>query len=82
MLGANLHAAATIPLADCLHRAGFGGPLPDRATLAAQTTAQITAQITDDFAAGRVVTLAGWHLSRTEAWLCAAIHAQPISACN
>lgn len=77
-LGAELHAAAAIPLADCLHRAGLRGPFPDRATLAAQ----IAAQITDDFAAGRVITLAGWHLSRTEAWLCAAIHAQPISACN
>ncbi len=67
-LGAELYAAAPIPLADCLHRAGLCGPLPSRATL--------TAQIANDFAAGRVVTIAGWHLSRTEAWLCAAIHAQ------
>ena len=63
-LGAELHATAPIPLADCLQRAG----LANRATLADQ--------IAEDFATGRVVTLAGWQLAHTEAWLCAAIHAQ------
>ena len=63
-LGAELHAAGPIPLADCLHRAGLASTIPDH----------LAARITDDFAAGRVLTLAGWHLSHTEAWLCAALH--------
>ena len=38
--------------------------------------ATLADQIAEDFATGRVVTLAGWQLAHTEAWLCAAIHAQ------
>lgn len=47
--------------AECLVRAG----VRDLATLPSRVAA--------DFAAGRVVAVDGWLLSRTEAWLCAAI---------
>ena len=67
-LGAELHAAAPVLLADCLHRAGLGDADPNPAWLAARSAG--------DSAAGQVLTPAGWHLSRTEAWLCAAIHAR------
>ncbi len=47
--------------ADCLARAA----LPNFADLQARIAA--------DFAAGRTVTVDGWLLSHTEAWLCAAL---------
>lgn len=65
-LGAALHTPAPVCLADCLHHAGT--LVPEHAWVAAQ--------VAEDFARGRVVNVNGWRLSHTEAWLCAAIHAQ------
>ena len=61
-LGAALRAAHPgCTAADCLARAA----LPNPADLPARSSA--------DFAAGRTITVNGWVLSRTEAWLCAAL---------
>ena len=68
ILGAELHANAPVSFAGCLHRAGLPGAILDRAAIAAR--------VAEDFAAGRVINVAGWQLAQTEAWLCAAIHAQ------
>ena len=66
-LGAQLRASRPATFAACLARAGVC-----QATL---TPAHLAAQVAEDFAAGRVVSVAGWHLARTEAWLCAALDA-------
>ena len=68
LLGAELHANAPVTVAGCLHRAGATGAVLDHTWIAAR--------VAEDFAAGRVVNVAGWQLAQTEAWLCAAIHAQ------
>jgi hypothetical protein len=47
--------------ADCRARAALPNP------------ADLPARIAADFAAGRTVTVDGWVLSHTEAWLCAAL---------
>lgn len=61
-IGAALRAAhPACTQADCRARAA----LPDLARLAAASSA--------DFARGDTVTVDGWVLSRTEAWLCATL---------
>jgi hypothetical protein len=61
-LGAALRAAHPDCTAqECLVRAA----LPDLSVLPARSAA--------DFAAGDIVAVDGWILSRTEAWLCAAL---------
>ena len=61
-LGAQFHVdQPNCNPAHCLDRA----TLPDLAALPARVAA--------DFAAGDTVTIDGWVLSRTEAWLCAAL---------
>ena len=66
-LGAQLRTTSPAAVAACLARAGVCA-----ATL---TPARLAVQVAEDFAAGRVVTVAGWHLAHTEAWLCAALDA-------
>jgi len=52
--------------AACLRHAGRPAAIPP-------VWGWVAAQVRDDFAAGRIMQVAGWQLSRTEAWLCAVL---------
>lgn len=61
-IGAALRAThPTCSTADCLARAALPNP------------ADLPSRIAADFTAGATVTVDGWVLSHTEAWLCAAL---------
>ena len=66
-LGARAQASKPVGLAECLRLAGVMDAAPG--------WDWVPAQVSEDFATGRIVTVDGWQLSQTEAWLCAALHA-------
>ena len=65
-IGAALQAQTPTPFAACLDTAGCS---------LAPSPAWLAGRVTEDFTTGRTLTVAGWHLSHTEAWLCAALQA-------